>query len=232
MVFAPPQDLVEFTRATKYCNADDESVVAQAEALAKKSHTPMEAAMRIHSWVRDRFLLGYTMANEKASETLQGDLGWCTTKTNLQIALLRAIGIPARFHQVAVTKKVLKSMVSGPLYRVIPEPIWFHPWCECWLDSRWVTCDLWIDKFTFLAARNSGVIDPKEVATVEWNGKDDLNLVEPWMLEDRGTMASYDQVVDEVVSAWKAIPNAVVRWLLNGSNRHTAKYREKYGQPA
>ena len=183
--------------------------------------------MKIHSWIRDRYPLGYTPVNEKASETLDGIYGWCVTKTNLQIAMLRALGIPARFHQVVLTKKVLKGLVSGPMYMAVKDPIWFHPWCECFLEGKWITCDLWIDRHTHQAALAAGVYDPKHFPSVEWNGRDDLNLVSHWLQEDRGTRASYDQVVEEVVAEFKAYPKVMVKWLYKGSNRYTERFRKR-----
>lgn len=230
MKFIPPPDLAEFTLPTKYCNADDRAVISKAEELAQDASNPFEAALKIHSWVRDTFLFGFTPVDEKASETLQGIHGWCVTKTNLQIAMLRTLGIPARFHQVVLTKNVLKELISRPMYMVIKDPLWFHPWCECYLDDRWITCDLWIDRHTHQAALKAGVYDPQHFPTVVWNGKDDLNLVGHWLQEDRGTLASYDQVVEQVAASFKSYPKAMVNWLTKGSNRHTAKFRKRYGQ--
>jgi hypothetical protein len=230
MKFTPPPDLAEFTLPTKYCTADDPKVISRAEELAHDARSPTEAALNIHSWVRDRFLFGFTPVDEKASATLKGIHGWCVTKTNLQIAMLRALGIPARFHQVVLTKKVLKELISGPMLRVIKDPIWFHPWCECYLDDRWIACDLWIDRHTYQAALNAGVYDPEYFPTVDWNGKDDLIIVGHWLEEDRGTLASYDRVVEEVAATFKSFPKAMVNWLTKGSNHYTAKFRKRYGQ--
>jgi len=230
MKFTPPSDLEEYITPTKYCNAADEAVVSRAEELARDANNPTEAALRIHTWVRDHFLFGFTPVTEKASETLQAKYGWCVTKTNLQIALLRAAGIPARFHQVVLTKKVLKGLTSGPMYMMTKEPIWFHPWCECYLEDRWITCDLWIDQFTHKAALDAGIYAPADMPTLAWNGKDDLNLVEPWLLEDRGIKANYDQVVDEVAAGFNSIPTGIINWLIHGSNRYTSKFRKSHKQ--
>jgi hypothetical protein len=66
--------------------------------------------------------------------------------------------------------------------------------------------------------------------TVAWNGKDDLNLVEPWLLEDRGIKANYDQVVDEVAAGFNSIPTGIINWLIHGSNRYTSKFRKSHKQ--
>lgn len=230
MNFSPPKDLTEYTVSTKYCNANDPKVISKAVELTIDAKNPSEAALIIHSWVRDHFLFGFTPVDEKASETLEATHGWCVTKTNLQIAMLRALGIPARFHQVVLSKKVLKDLISGPMYMVIKDPIWFHPYCECYPDDRWITCDLWIDRHTHQAALRAGAYDPDYFPTVEWNAKDDLNIVGHWLQEDRGTLASYDQVVEEVVESFKAMPKWMINWLTKGSNRYTANFRKRNGQ--
>jgi transglutaminase-like putative cysteine protease len=232
MKFSPPKDLREYIMPTKYCNADDHAVISKAEELANDAKNPSEAALIAHTWVRDRFLFGFTPVDEKASETLDATHGWCVTKTNLQVAMLRALGIPARFHQVVLSKKVLKDLISGPMYMVIKDPIWFHPFCECYLDGRWIACDLWIDRHTYQAALNAGAYSRDYFPTVEWNGKDDLNIIGHWQQEDRGTLTNYDQVVEEVVEAFKAIPGWMINWLTKGSNRYTANFRKRNGQQA
>ena len=228
MKFTPPPDLADFVSPTKYCNADNKKVISKAEELASDARNPTEAALKIHTWIRDRYLLGFTPVDEKASETLEGTQGWCVTKTNLQIAMLRALGIPARFHQVVLTKKVLKNLVSPPLYMTMKEPIWFHPWCECFLEGKWITCDLWIDRHTYQAALAAGVYEEKYFPSVEWNGRDDLNIVGHWLQEDRGTLASYDQVVEKVVAQFKLYPKVMVNFLFKRSNRYTSKFRKKH----
>ena len=232
MKFSTPKDLSEYTVPTKYCNVNDPKVITKAEELANDAKNPTEAALIIHKWVRDRYLFGFTPLDEKASETLEATHGWCLTKTNLHVAMLRALGIPARFHQVVLSKKVLKDLVSIPMYMVIKDPIWFHPYCECYLDGRWITCDLWIDRQTHQAALNAGVYNPDNFPSVEWNGKDDLNIVGHWLQEDRGTLASYDQVVEEVVETFKAMPKWIANRLVKGSNRYTANFRKRNGQQA
>lgn len=228
MHFKAPEELMEFTEATRYCNSDSKQVKEKAEELVKGCHTPDEAALQIHRFVLNQFKFGFTPVNEKASETLQGNLGWCVTKTNLQVALLRSIGIPARYHQVALSKSSLEGIISNTIYRTIREPIWFHPWCECYINDRWIACDLYIDRDTYNAAIRAGLYAESDFPTVEWDGRNDLIVVGHWMTEDHGVHQSYDQVIDQVNKELSKGPSFILNMLVRKSNRHTARFRSAY----
>jgi len=227
MKFKVPEDLQDYVKHTKYCDVDSLEVRHKAECLTEAATSPKEAAMKIFYFVRDEFLFGFTNVNEKASETLQGNLGWCVTKANLQIALLRSIGIPARYHQVALKKIALKGIILNSLYKNMEEKIWFHPWCECFIDNKWIACDLWIDKLTWEAAIKSGIYSKDFFPTVDWDGEHDLIIVNHWMLEDIGTHQTYVDIVDKVVAEMK-IPAFLLNIAVKLSNRHTARFRSKY----
>jgi len=226
MKFIPPADLSDYVKATRYCDSDSDEVKNKAREITGHSDSPEKAALSIFSYVRDSFKFGLTPVNLKASEVLRGDLGWCVTKTNLQIALLRATGIPARYHQVVLTKKSLKGIVSRLFYMAIDEPIWYHPWCECFIHGRWVACDLFIDSVTYRGAIEEGYFNTSYFPTVEWDGENDLILVNHWLLEDRGTHINYDPVIEKVAAELKRKPELLIKWLVNSSNHHTASLRK------
>jgi transglutaminase-like putative cysteine protease len=228
MRYSFPPHLRGYVEPTQYCDATHPAIIAQAEALAEPGDPPVAAARAVYSFVRDHYAFGFTMIDEKASDTLHGTLGWCVTKTNLQVALLRALGIPARFHMVALTKRSLKGLVSGLLYRMLSEPIDFHPWCECYLDGRWVASDLFIDQTTYEAAIATGLYSRDDIPSLDWNGHDDLLLVRHWMRADHGTRQSYDEIVARVLKDFALIPPFLMRLILRHSNRRTARLREVY----
>lgn len=232
MRFIPPKQLEAYVQSTKYCDSESGEVKAKAEQLAKDVNTPGDAAMEVFQFVRDEFKFGFTPVDQKASVTLQGKLGWCVNKTNLQIALLRSLGIPARYHQVALSKKSLEGIISRTLYKGMDERIGFHPWCECFIDDKWIVCDLFIDKDTYGAAIEKGLYDAEYFPTVDWDGQNDLIIVNHWLLEDIGVHASYDQVIDEVAEKFRKTPALISRILVGISNRHTAKLRKVVTGPA
>lgn len=228
MEFRAPDNLKAYTEHTLYCDSDNEQVKSAALELTEGSKSASEAALRIHRFVRDRYKFGFTPVTEKASETLGGELGWCVTKTNLQIALLRSLGIPARYHQVALSKTSLQGIVANLIYRTIKDPIWFHPWCECYPDGQWIACDLFIDQSTYQAAINKGLYNKAYFPTVEWDGHKDLIVVDHWLKDDLGIHANYDAVIEEVNEEFSKGPAFVLNSLVKQSNRYTARLRDTY----
>ena len=232
MRFTPPSHLDEYVQSTKYCDSESGEVKAKAEEIIQDADTPGDAALKIFLFVRDEFKFGFTPVDQKASETLQGNLGWCVNKTNLQIALLRSLGIPARYHQIALSKKSLEGIISKTLYKGMDERIGFHPGCECFIDDKWIVCDLFIDSYTYRAAIEKGLYDTAYFPSVDWDGQNDLIIVSHWLLEDIGIHASYDQVIDEVAAEFKKTPAIISKILVGISNRHTANLRKVVTGPA
>jgi hypothetical protein len=230
MKFTPNDDLNEFVKPTKYCDSDSVEVKNMAEQIAGDTGSPQDAALNVFNFVRDTYKFGLTPPDQKASETLKGNIGWCVNKTNLQVAMLRALGIPARYHQVAVTKQSLKGIISKSLYQVVDEPIWYHPWCECFINNKWTACDLFIDGDTYGAAIKAGYFEVDFFPTIDWDGRNDLIIVNHWLIKDAGTHISYDDIIDKVAGELKAKPKFILKWLANSSNRHTAKLRDVYAQ--
>ena len=229
MRFSYPRDLQEFVTPTELCDAANPGIQSKALELAGNSRTPVEAAIRVFYFVRDSCAFGLSNADEKASETLKSGVGWCITKTNLEVALLRSLGIPARYHQIWVSKKSLKGITSNLLHRMVPEPIEIHPWCECYLDGKWIACEVTFDKGTYLAGQAVGTFEKGNPSVIDWDGKSDCNWVSGFMLKDIGTHASYDEVSKQVAATNREMgPAFMLRWITNQSNRKTARLREKY----
>jgi len=226
MRFQIPEGMQEYVRPTEFCDCDCAGITLKAEELTKDVDSPKEAAMAIFNFVRDRIPFAVSRIDEKASKTLKKGKGFCVTKTNLQVALLRAAGIPARYHQVVLDKTVLKGLVSDSFYNRQEDRIWFHPWCECYLSGKWIACDLYLDKDTYNAAIKDGILSKEQILSIDWDGENDLKTATHWMLEDAGIHASYDEVSKKVM---KEIPVPVFLMVLacNLSNRYTKKLREK-----
>jgi transglutaminase-like putative cysteine protease len=96
---------------------------------------PAEAAAEIASWVRDRvaYVPGATQVQTSAQEAWDRGQGVCQDMAHLTVALLREVGLPARY-------------VSGYLY---PQPDarpgdtmegQSHAWVEYW-SGEWTACD-------------------------------------------------------------------------------------------
>jgi hypothetical protein len=225
MKFQVPEGMQEYVSPTGFCDCNNGEIKKMADQLTRDASSPKEAAMKIFYYVR-AIPYAVTTLDRMASKTLKEKKGFCVTKTNLQVALLRAIGIPARYHQVVLDKKIIKDIVSDFLYNKHEDTIWYHPWCECYLSGRWIACDSYLDKDLYNAAVKQGIITKEQMPTIDWVGESDLKIALPWMLKDVGVHSSYDEVFKDVMKK-TPVPAFIMSFVCTLSNRHTKKLREK-----
>jgi len=126
--------LMPFLLATQYCDADHPSVVQLARELIPKGCGALEAACRVRNWVRANILYLLDSKNRLASATLASREGMCTNKANLQIALLRAAGIPAGYILCHISKEAFGRDLVPELMEKISDPT-LHCFCAT-MDSN------------------------------------------------------------------------------------------------
>ncbi len=241
MNWEAPKGMDEYLEPTEFCDCDNQDIVDKATELIKDAKTPKEAALKIFYFVRDKFPYTPTYNFPKASETLQQGKGFCITKTNLQVALLRAAKIPARYHQVGLKKECLKGIIHSDLYNGLDDEIWFHPWCECFLSDKWIACDSVFDKTLVDAYYKEGIITREQIRTIDWDGESDLKTLAAWMINDYGILTTFDdlkkKLIEEVSENVKELAKkmnvdvsqieAMVNDAFRASKRFTNKLRKK-----
>ena len=195
MSWQPPKGMDEYLKPTELCDCDNVELQQKAKEIIKGSETPKEAALRIFYFVREEIPFSMDYADAKASRTLKKGTGFCFTKTNLHIALLRAIGIPARCHYAHLNKELLKDVAPRFMYNRMP--FITHPWPECYLSEKWIACEALEDKEFYKACLRMGNITKEEVPPIDWNGETNLILSKPWIIKDVGTFPSIDDVLIE-----------------------------------
>jgi transglutaminase-like putative cysteine protease len=195
----------DYLAATKLCDSENPWLRQVAEAVVRDARTPEEKALSIFYHVRDavRFSLAYSRSS--ASQTLKRGYGECGNKTNAQVALLRAVGIPARFHWVQARSKALHRLIADFVYRNMP-PVASHFWCECFLSGKWVSCELMLDKPLYDGMLQEGLITKEQVPAIDWDGKTDLVLLNPWITEDRGHLPSFDDAIRVLQAGEEGMP--------------------------
>ena len=125
--------MLEYLTPTKRTAVSAELAEAARERTAGAD--PLEAAAEIASWVSGRvsYVQGATEVQTSAQEAWDMGQGVCQDMAHLTVALLREIGLPARY-------------VSGYLH---PQPEAkpgdamqgeSHAWVEYW-DGTWIACD-------------------------------------------------------------------------------------------
>ena len=112
----PSKKMSKYLRPTKLCDSKNPLIVGKAIELKSEERkilgrepTKKEMAMKIYLFVRDEIKFGSDLFSRKASETLMRRVGQCIHKTNLQVALCRAVKIPARYHLVEVPWSTFKD---------------------------------------------------------------------------------------------------------------------------
>jgi len=212
-------------KPTEYCDYNNPEIMARAKELTKNDKTPKEMALSIFRFVRDQIKFMMVSDDDKASDTLIKGYGDCGTKTNLQVALLRAVNIPARCHVASLHKECIKGIVSKLFYTLCPKIIPHHPWCECYLSEKWISCDTLLDKPLVEVLYKKGIFTKEEIQTIDWDGENDLNTMTTWMVEDKGTFPSLDEIATKVEEDSKKFPEKLVKFVVKRSNKHTDKLR-------
>lgn len=118
-------DRLHYLRQSRYCESDTLAPTAAAEFAGLSG---MELVNAVAQWVHDRiaYVSGASVGTDSALDTLLARRGVCRDFAHLCIALLRALGVPAR-------------MVS--VYAPGLSPMEFHAVCEALVDDTWWVVD-------------------------------------------------------------------------------------------
>lgn len=205
MLFKAKSGLEEYLKQTELCDCGNPEIINKSNELIGQDSKPKDAAIKIFNFIRDEIPFEANKADEKASDTLQRGSGFCVTKSNLQIALLRAIGIPARYHHVHLRKEILSGVIPAASLDLIPEGvITYHPWCECYLNNNWVSCEALYPKKLVSELRQGGFITKEQIPTIDWDGETDLILCTHWIVKDLGVTQNMDNVFRKVQAEWSS----------------------------
>lgn len=136
---APPAevtavDRLRYLRQSRYCEADSLGPTAAAEFAGLSGAALLTA---VPEWVNQRiaYVSGSSTGTDSALDTLLARKGVCRDFAHLVIALLRALGVPARLATV---------------YAPGLSPMEFHAVAEALIDDDW-----WVVDATRLAPRQS-----------------------------------------------------------------------------
>ena len=130
--------LLAATPLLDFHHRDIETLVARR---GWRALPPRERIGAVYDFVRNEIPFGYNEGDElPASRVLADGLGQCNTKGVLLMALLRAVGVPCRFHGFTIDKALQKGAVTGLAYRLAPRSI-VHSWVEVELDGRWLNLE-------------------------------------------------------------------------------------------
>jgi len=157
----------EYLKPTATIDSNNVEVIAKASELAEGEDDLFKVAFKLSSWVESNVRYDLNSLTEstsqKASWVLQNKIGVCDEMTSLFVAMMRSLGVPARF-------------VSGISYTTSPlfsNPWQPHGWAEVYFpDLGWVSFDIAFGEYGYVDVTHIKLrdgFDPKEPATkFEW----------------------------------------------------------------
>ncbi len=158
-----------FLQAEKDIPANEENISAEAKKIARGSSTVQEAVSAIFHWIVDNhtYDAGRNTLQDGRS-VFYSKRGSCVGFTNLAIAMLRSLGIPARYahgylppgYEWGISKKYWGVQISGGGY---------HAWVEVYYpDVGWTFSDLlhsknFVDPFHVLRYIDGIDLNPRSI---------------------------------------------------------------------
>jgi len=164
------RDVKIYTKPSETIDSDDKEIVKLASELAKGEDDLYKAVFKLADWTNRNIQYNLSTLTEgvsqKASWVLENKEGVCDELTSLFIAMLRAVGVPARF-------------VSGVAYtdsELFEENWGAHGWAEVYFPGYgWVPFDVTYGEFGFIDATHIKMrysIDSGSSSTqYEWIGR-------------------------------------------------------------
>jgi hypothetical protein len=159
-----------FLAPSKSCNSDHPAIAEAALSLGEAGDSERDKAVEVFHFVRDRISFQFSWFSDTASDTLASKRGHCYQKANLQIALLRCLGIPAGFITQRIDPGVLRPFLSDEAAEIIGEPVGHCHACAL-LNGRWVSADSTFDKPLL-----DFVLDDHWQMQERWDGIHDVKL--------------------------------------------------------
>ncbi|MBS3114767.1 transglutaminase domain-containing protein [Candidatus Woesearchaeota archaeon] len=163
-----PEDIKVYTKSSETIDSDDEGIIRIASELVRGEDDLYAAVFKIADWTKNN--IEYNLStltadvSQKASWVLENKQGVCDELISLFIALLRAVGIPARFVSGI-------SYTNSPLF---PENWGAHGWAEVYFPSYgWLPFDVTYGQF--------GWIDPAHIKFKDSVDSDEPSTYYNWL---------------------------------------------------
>lgn len=130
-ILLPPRwtgSVTLYLQSTTKCPANDPVIKNLANSLTAGLNSTWDKAEVIFNWVRDNIDYNYYYNTQKGAKgTLDSYSGNCVDQSHLLVALIRALGIPARYAHGDCTFN------SGNVYG--------HVWGEVLINGKWLKAD-------------------------------------------------------------------------------------------
>ena len=134
----------------------------------------------IFLFVRDEIAYGYTKSFAiPASRVLAERVGNGITKSTLFMALLRSVGIPCRFHAMAMSKVIFRGLLPCLCYKITDKYI-FHARVELQFMDKWYPAEGFVIDKAYLEKNQQKFINQKGsfygygIAVLDFKNPDNL----------------------------------------------------------
>ncbi len=182
----------EYLTGTKYCDIENVEIKRRAEQIiSSRDYSDVDSAVGIFNWVRDQVRYAFDFWNVKASETMRKMSGMCANKANLQVAMLRAVGIPAGYGIFRIKKEALRTVANEEIYARSSDVI-IHVYCRVWLNGRWIGADATVDRELYEAS----YLKVPDWEYLSWDGRNNSQMSSSYVVEDLGLRANIDEYMD------------------------------------
>ncbi len=205
----------EFLTGTKYCDIENGDIKRKTkQILSSQESSDLDSAVRIFNWVRDQVKYAFDFWNVKASETMRKMSGMCANKANLQVAMLRAVGIPAGYGIFRIRKEALRTVANEEIYNKSSDVI-IHVYCRVQLNGRWISADATVDRELHEAA----YLKVPDWEYLNWDGRNHFRMPSSFVVEDLGLRANIDEYMD-------IPPRFLNEEIVGRANAHIERLRE------
>ncbi len=191
-----PEEYIQYTKPTENIDSDNKEIITLASNLVGGEDDLYIITSKLAAWVEDNIRYNLNTLTEdvsqKASWVLLNRFGVCDELTTLFIAMVRSLGIPARFISGVAYTDWNDLNNWGP-----------HAWAEVYFpDYGWVPFDITYKQFGFIDLSHIDLrysLDSNDPSTrYEWKGYG--VLVEPKDLNISVNLIEKKKYKDQTVS--------------------------------
>lgn len=183
----------EFLKPSYYCDFNNEKIIRFVKKNTQNITTKEEKVIYLFNYIKDNFKYSFGDWNLKASEVIDKKIGMCTTKSNLLVACLRSLNIPAGFVIMRINARDIFEKFTKINFlknRISTNSI--HMYVKLFLNNKWISIDPSLDNSLLRGLINFGYY---KSSLDKWDGKSDyINFISPeYIIKDLGLFSNINE---------------------------------------